>query len=79
MDVVDLALARAAVRACADAAMEGVDREDREAREDRADREEEAAAALIRVIAQTETTGRSAVNAVGEFMMCVWGRVVRYG
>ena len=43
-----------------------------------ADANEEAAKALVGILAQTET-GYGAVNAVGEFMRCVWARVVRYG
>jgi hypothetical protein len=43
-----------------------------------ADANEEAAKALVGILAQTET-GHGAVNAVGEFMRCVWARVVRYG
>jgi hypothetical protein len=43
-----------------------------------ADANEEAAKALVGIVSQTET-GYGAVNAVGEFMRCVWARVVRYG
>jgi hypothetical protein len=66
----DLALARAAISACADPVMEAGGGAQRGA-----EQIEEAAAALMMVIGLTET----GVDALGELMCCAWRRVVRFG
>ena len=69
----DLALARAAISACADPVMEAGEAGGGAQRG--AEQIEEAAAALMMVIGLTET----GVDALGELMCCAWRRVVRFG
>ena len=72
----DLALARAAISACADPAMEAGEAGEAGGGAQRsAEQIEEAAAALMMVIGLTET----GVDALGELMCCAWRRVVRFG
>ena len=80
----DLALARAAISACADPAIEAAEAVEADRREE-AQAQAQAAAALISVIALEETGLGAAkrplvsIDDLGEFMCYVWGRVVRFG